>query len=394
MKKTSTTVKDYFIVGVIFLPIFFYPPFVMTEIINEYLRSGSFLLITTFLILSSKRVSRQDVYFFILISVFGISMVFLSFPEIQGLRSSYSQIITFFFGFGLNRYLRYQHSQKITFIKLYIVLFTVIPVCALLAIIYLRYLGEFNQFSLVSESYNYFFTPFGLLLNSHIPLLEFPASFFFFTEPIFLAVIYVANIFFIAPFLNRYAKLLFILVNLLGGFLSASYTFYILMPVIWALTHSKSFIKGVVAVSVLSICAILILKLDLLHGSSLSERQERIEGFFEIAGSLDYHELFFGHGYNKDSGFYKSFSAGILIALFEVGVFNIAIIMLITFLLINNSASILLLFVFSLLIFEPQKMPLFWTLMIISAHVLRRDAFMHERSENLKKINPSKCSAL
>lgn len=393
MKKTSATVKDYFIAGIIFLPIFFYPPFVMTEIINEYLRIGFFLLVLTFLIFSSKRVSRQDVYFFILITMFGISMVIGNFSDIQGLRSSCNQLLLILFGFGLNRYLRYQHSQKITFIKLYIVMFTVIPVCALLAIICLRYLGEFNPFSLSSESYNYFFTPFGLLLDSHVPL-EFPASFFFFTEPIYLAVIYVANIFFIAPFLNRYGKLLFILVNLLGGFLTNSYTFFILLPVIWALTHSKSFIKGVVAVSVVSICAILILKLDLLHGSSLSERQERMNGFFEFLGSSDYLELFFGYGFNKDTGFYKSFSAGILIAVFEIGVFNIAVITLIIFLLINNSASILLLFVFALLLFEPQKMPLFWMLMIISGYLLRRDSVMLGRSENLKKINPSKCAAL
>lgn len=369
LTKPNITKLDYLKAAMMFLPILFYSPFFFTAAVYPPLRIGYFLLLSSYLFFSSTRYSKNDALVFCALLLLSILMVSGNSSGTLGLTSIGNYLLTIFFGWGLYRYLASSARRAAILIGLYVKFFFLVSICSLLSVLYLPTLGELDLFGIKSDIYAHLVTPFGVIFTKDFGFIDVYRSFFYFVEPVYVGIFYAANIVLVAPYLKDKARF-FIVANMVGGFLTYSYNFYIVLLTLYMVKKIKSLFALIAMLIFLFFVIYLIQITDIVKYSSSDDRLERFDLFFMAMDAANTAQSLFGHGVIADTGNAKSFNSGLTVSIFEFGYIGTVLQMIILFAL-RPSFIILVLFIFTATVVDPLKMPLFWFLIIITSHTLR-----------------------
>ena len=370
-----TKLLAFFVLVIILL----YPPFVFFQFVNEIMRIVLFAIIVISLfiyhLLSSYKIRKLSTIgiLWLFLIIYFVASVNTNFGE--GLRTAigYSMILIF----AMTLYSVLQSERKDIFFtnvfNIYVKMFFLIPIfCSINFILNLispsvNFLTEsFSQFI-----YNYQASPFGLSIPRSILGINFTRNFFFFIEPVYLAIFYLINIFIVGKSIEKHSRL-FIVINLIGGFLTASYLFFIGFFLMWFLTL-RPFVKTLVIL----IAGPLILVFsswfnDFFMVSSYADRLLRVEIGMEILENFDVERVLVGAGYIFDFGFDRGVSSGILASFIEGGLIGLCIPLMLVFVICWHNKALLVLFLLSFVLFESFKLPFLWFAIIIAGEASKR----------------------
>lgn len=362
----------------VFIPALLYPPILFTDKISVVLRISLFIFLIAYFFLASKRFSKNDVIIFLLLLLFSVSLVVVNIDNLDGLRTSGSTMLTLVFAWAMSRAVKENVLYKNLLINFYINFFKIVPICSLLSVIFLETAGELNIFNAYSEGHDYWFTPFGAVFAKDFFGVSVYRSFSFFQEPVYLALFYAVNIFLISPSLKNNSSV-FLILNIIGGLLTFSYLFFILSLIL--IFSKKIAIFSIEKCSFLFFAAglmILASQFNLFLASSLGDRWDRANLFFNAIEYANIFQLMFGHGFALATGFDRGFSAGLFTTIYEGGFLNLIVIFILTLTMPIKKFYIFLVLWTALLVFEPTKLPLFWV-MIVVLTVFERPEGPHRR---------------
>jgi hypothetical protein len=358
---------EYLKAALMFLPIFFYAPFFFSEVVNAPLRISHFFLLSACLFFTNKNYSRNDLSISFAMLILILLMIFSNEMGVAGFFTIGNYSLTMVFGWALSRYMATSRCRSEIVLALYVNFFYLSAICSSLSVFYFIAFGEFDFFGIKSDIYTHLVTPWGVLLEKNFGYLTVYRSFFFFREPVYIGVFSAINIFFIAPLIKEKSKS-FIKVNLLGGFMSMSITFYVLLIAIYVYKNSKKLSNLFVFILLIAIIHIS----DIVSYSSFDDRVLRGKIFFDAIEAANVSHALFGLGVLAASEFDKGFSSGLLLCFFETGILGVALIMFIFFKLSQN-LMLFLCFIVTSLVIDPARLPLFWMFAILaSAKNLRR----------------------
>jgi hypothetical protein len=353
------------------MPVLFYPPLLFTPQISTSVRVGLFILLVAYLFGATKRFRKKDLFIVSLLAVLFSSLIVINMDSLDGLVTAGSVTLTLVFAYALSRAVEMNDRIKNNLVKLYTSFFILVPICSFMSIIFLSIFGELNLFNIHSGGQNFLHTPFGVILEKDVLGFGIYRSFFFFQEPVVLALFYAANIFLVAPNLEKQSRF-FSTVNIIGGLLTFSY-FFIVLSIILYFSKTTILSRENASRRLLLACFIIIIIVTtgFFSSSSMDDRIIRMNIFFPVADKMSALQFLFGQGFMQETGFGKSFSAGFLLAIYEIGIVNLVVLMLLTVILTNISKHIFILFFFTMLVFEPTKLPLFWVLVIVLSVLLQ-----------------------
>ena len=367
MKVNLNYLKSLFL----FLPIITYTPFFFNQLINSYLRIGYFLLASIFLFCSSSKFSKNDIYV-ILSMISFILIISLSIQSsIDSVLSAGNYCLTLIFGWSLYRYLSVSSDRIKISLNFYVGFFYLVVIFSLISLIFLMTIGEYDLFGFKSDVYTQLVTPFGVHFKRAIGDITMYRSFFYFVEAAHIAIFYAANIIIVAPLLKRGSQK-FIKLNLLGGILSVSVTFYVALLFLYIIKRTKS-LSNIIFFSIgILILFILSQAFELVGYTSSDDRTERFLIFFLLMEQATPFQLLFGHGVSFETDFEKAFNSGLTLSIFETGIIGTLIQLLILILLCPN-ILIFSFFFFSSLVVDPIHMPIFWFVIIIAYHAHQKE---------------------
>ena len=356
---------NFSITSLIFIPVLFYPPLLFSEQITAAPRIGLFILLIIYLSLATKRFQKKDLFIFTLFVILFSSMFTVNFGNSDGLRTVGNVTLTLLFAYALKRAVEVNDRVKNNLVKAYRSLFIVVPMSSVASVIYFIMFGEFSLFGIKSEAlYNYIYTPFGVMLDRNLFGFNVYRSFFFFTEPVYLALFYAANVFFVAPYIKE-KRGLFFYANVVGGILTFSYLFFIYVA-LFLVIQNKTLSRNNALRVLLIVCLIISTVIfNLFSASSLSVRMYAIDLFVTAMKEANVLQWMFGRGFMAYEDIGGNFSGGLFSTVYEVGVINLTVVLLFTFVLSNKSRHLFLLFFVAMLVFEPIKLPLFWVLVVV-----------------------------
>lgn len=356
----------------IFMPVLLYPPVMFTGQISPSIRISLFTLLVMYLFLATKYISKKDMQVFFLVLILLVSNLIVNFASPDSLRTAGSTLLTLAFAWALSRSANSNKQIKENLVRFYTNLFTLIPICSILSVIFLFVFGELNLFNIDAGGHEtYLFTPFGAILTKDFfGIAVVYRSFSFFDEPVYLASFCAANIFLVAPCLKERSNI-FLIANVIGGILTFSYLFFVLS---FLLFFSKKIptltFKSGLYLLLLVGSIIFLSQVDLFLSSSFSDRIDRINLFFAAMEDANLFQVVFGRGFMQDTGFDRGFSAGLFTTIYEMGILGLVAILFFVNVLSNKKRYIFLLFFVSLLVFEPIKLPLFWMLVVVLSVLL------------------------
>jgi hypothetical protein len=357
------------------LPIILYPPFIFATIFPPQIRVVSYLLLNLYLFFYHKRYFKYDLYIFCILIFLSIIMVSRNVTGTTGLFTTGNYLLTVFFGWGLYRYLYTSTYNYKILISLYIKFMTLVPIFSLLSVLFMITFGELNLFDLPfvkynilgqAVSYDYKITPFGLLLVKTFGDFKVYRSFFFWYEPVYASIFYAANIIFIVPYMKNNSRLFFI-TNVIGGVLTYSYAFYILLIVLYITKQLKMHFSITSMWILLFIAIFHQVIIDIFLYSSFSDRLYRFELFIKSFETSNTIEMLFGHGVHAPNGHDRAFSSGFLTSIFEIGIIGTALELMILIILIPYY-KIILFFLITAAVIDPIKLPLFMFLIFVLSH--------------------------
>lgn len=358
--------------AMMFLPIIAYAPFFFTQWVSPALRVGCFFLLSIYLFFSATRYSKNDGVVFGLLILLVITFVSRNSAGTLGIVSVGNYCLTILFGWGLYRHLTTSRPRAHILLELYVKFFYFVSICSLLSLVYFLILGEFDLFGFKSDVYQHLVTPFGVLFKKSFGPITLYRSSFYFVEPVHVAIFYAANIVIVAPLLKS-KEGAFVAVNFLGGLLSLSMTFFIVLFVLYGWKKTKS-IYSLVGVLVGGVCLILLTQiLDVASYSSGVDRFDRFYLFYIAMEQANMVQLLFGHGVANETGFDKAFNSGFTLSIYQAGFVGTVLEILILYRL-SSSFLILVFFMLAASVVDPIHMPLFWLLVVIISRTLNDEA--------------------
>jgi hypothetical protein len=357
----------------------FYPPLAFFIFVSDVVRIFIFVMLIFGLIAynlsGSIPADKIGVILMLCICVFGYLLGALYANPGEGGRSAlgYSLILAFaIIVFSLLQSAKNEGFFTYLF-HYYHLFFLITPVFAIINFVIniftpgLNFLTE--TFSLFA--YQYQASPFGLVLYRSILGINVSRSMFFFIEPVFLSFFYLINIFVVGKKMTNVNKH-FILLNVIGGVLSASFFFYIGYIVLKVIKLSHVY---KIAILVGLVIAFFIFQKgfpSLVDSTSYDDRYLRLQIGFEILKSYGMERILLGSGFLFDHGYGKGVSSGILSSVIEGGLVGILVPLTIAIIFCERNVSLLLLVIFSLLLFEPFKFPFFWVALILAGQISKK----------------------
>ncbi len=364
-----TLQAHYFKSVFLFLPIITYTPFFFNQIVNPYFRIGYFIAISILLFFSSKKFLKIDLLMSALIILFIFILSISTSGKLDSVISAGNYCLTIFFGWSLYRFLYPTENRRYNLLSFYEGFFYVVVIFSILSLIFLLTIGEYDIFGFKSDIFTQLVTPFGVHFKRVIGEIEVYRSFFYFVEAAHLAIFYAANIVIIGPLLKKRSRK-FIKLNFLGGFLSFSVTFYVVLLFLLIVQKIKSLSYVIYFSIIILILFVLSQSFDLLGFTSSDDRAERFLIFFILMEQATFFQLLFGHGVSIETGFEKAFNSGLTLSIFETGLIGTFIQLFILILLCPNILIVSFFFISSLVV-DPIHMPIFWFFIIVSYQVIK-----------------------
>jgi hypothetical protein len=374
LNKLNITKLDYLKVAVIFFPVIIYPPFFFEHSFPQLIRVALLFILCIYLFLGSFRYTVRDVIILGFFVLYLIILISTNQKGISGLIHIGGSFSIMFFGWFLYRYLLLNKQRVEKLLKLYVSFFYFAVICSIFSLIYFQIAGELDLFGYSSDKHPHLVTPFGILFRKDFELIEVYRSIFFFHEALHASLFFAANIVIVAPLLKQKSRL-FLILNLIGGFLliPITFTFYVLLTVLYFVSacrrrHLKSIIYWMIW---LLLCYFVVVVTQFYLHSSLSVRLEGFNSFFMLMDEASIKQLFFGYGVADFSD--GAFHSGITTSIYEFGYIGFALQMSIFFLLRPNLLFIALALTSSLII-NPMQWPLFWFLIMVAGEKMRNEA--------------------
>lgn len=357
------------------MPVFLYPPLVFNTVVDDQVRILLFLVLICYLLVSRRSaVNTKTITALALVTTITLIMfaITIDYGDSQGLRTSFNFLGTIIFAVVLFRYLVGSLKARIALLRAYVFVFKLIPILAICSFIFFYLIGPLDIFNLAwdghSESvYIYQATPFGFLLPRNLFGVEIYRSFFFFIEPNYLGFFYAFNLLFISGQAGKYSHKFFAL-NLVGGLLTFSFTFIIVL-FLGVVLVGRKLNPYTLFFSVLIIGSIIFPVISILDSaSSLADRIYRLSLFTEIYHAMSVSEKLFGVGFSGGGvEFERHFSMGIASLLFEIGIINTLLILSLIFVIAQRNLSLFTVSLLGLLVFEVTKLPLFWLSLVVAS---------------------------
>jgi hypothetical protein len=367
------TLKKFLIVLVIVLPALLYPPFISVSYISAETRVF-FILFSLLIILASKIILTPALIFALLIFALHIlvATVMTGF-SLEGIRRSLGYAVTLVFLFGSAIYFSTLASRYERLKSYYVSIVNLSVISSAFAIAYFYTLGQFNIFGVSHEVYPYMVTPFGILLEKNILGTTVVRSFFYFIEPSYAGVFYAINIIVVAPLLGDRSRI-FRVVNVVGGALTFSLTFWVIVLLLPLFLKVKADLKTLVLFLVLVIALQQAgYNIDQFYAdTSAGGRSSRLDNFESLFFSADWNKIWFGHGFIHATGFETAFSAGLLDSLHQTGIFG-TVTLIIVFLIVFKSYQNVIVFLIISLAISPLGMLLLYLPFIIGMAAPRTD---------------------
>lgn len=363
--------------ALIFIPILFYSPLLFVGKVSGSFRVGIFFALVVYLFSASKRFTKRDLVLFSLLIVLIVNFTitnFMGFSDITGIQTAGNVILTISFAWALHRFMEWSEHNRNLIIRTYVVFFNFTLTLSILSIFFLHAFGEYDPFDLYDSAYNYFVTPFGVLLTKDFRWFDVYRASSFFSEPIYLGMFCAANIFIIAPYFKVRSNF-FLAINIIVGLLTYSFFFIILSVVLFLLKVPALSFKFGQRLFLLTAILVAVPTSEIFSTSSNVSRSARAESFFEVIKDSDFLHLAFGNGFAANTGYDEHFSAGILSGIYEVGIINVIIISIILVLLSKSRKDVFALYLLSMLVFEPIKLPIFWMLVVTASAILPHNRF-------------------
>ena len=364
------TIKNLFI----FFPTLLYAPFFFSEVINSSLRIGYFFIVSFYLFFSNKKFFKKDLILLVLLILL-VSIFLINIQEISAIFTAGNYLLTIFFGWSLHRYFLASNTRKYSMLDFYVKFYYLVILSSALSLIFLLTFGELDFFGLKDEIRTHKVTPFGVhFLRGGLGEFSVYRSFFYFVEGAHASIFYAVNTVVIAPLLKN-QSLIFSRLNLLGGFLTFSMTFYAVLIILYGFKKSKSFFSFFGVLLIIAILSFIFQSIDILSYSSSEDRMERFLLFFISMNAADVSQILFGHGVGYDGGFLKAFNSGLSLSIYETGLIGTLLQLAIIYVLAPN-AIIFLFFITASLVLDPIHYPLFWFLIITASHIIRTEAHL------------------
>lgn len=349
-----------------------YPPFVFFQFVNESARIILFacILITLFLYQMTCYFDRKKVFkiLFLWVCLFIYFIASAVTNGMEGAKTSVGYAIILVFAVILFSIMQSENRNQ--FFKLmfniYTSFFFIVPIFCICNFLLNLVSPSFNFLTpYFSEfKYNYQVSPFGLIIPKSILGINLSRNFFFFIEPVYLALFYLINVLVIGKNVPKYSRI-FILLNVIGGLLTASYFFFIGYVMVRFLKMSVSykivsiliaFFLGFVFIDTFS---------NFFSDSSYGERLLRIEIALEILKNFSNIKLFLGAGYLFDHGVAKGVSSGFFTSFIEGGLVGFLIPLVMSLIMCQGNKVLVAIVFLSLLLFEPYKLPFFWYVIVV-----------------------------
>lgn len=356
-----------------FIPVLMYPPLLFVNEISPLVRIGSFVLLTIYLLLAKKQFSKVNLTIFFIFFVFCISTFIVNSQELTQFKTAGNMILTVIFGYALSRAVAQNNKIKEKLVELYLGFFTLVPIGAFVSLVFFLIFGSNNIYRFQDyEGYLYLHTPFGVMLDRDIFGFHVYRSFSFFIEPVYLGFFCAVNVFLIAPSIAK-GRSLFFISNLIGGFLTFSFLFYVLGALLF-IVRKIAWSPAIILRLILMACAVWgVLALDFFADSSLGARLNVVQVFIDDMSEANIFQFMFGQGFpsslETDSHHYNS---GLLTSIYEVGIVNVAGLSYLLFVMCKRNVNIFLCYLVASMVIEPLKFPIFWVMLIVLTVLLQK----------------------
>ncbi|MEO8172301.1 MAG: hypothetical protein ABI581_04430 [Sediminibacterium sp.] len=362
-----------------FLMAVLYPPLVFYGFMSDTLRVGLFalLLISLFSwqILRSYQPKRvvTIVYCWVIFFIYTVASMYVNWNGAFKSTMGYSMILVF--AICIFSIMRSERGSEFSeaLLKYYVKFFYMVSVCAIINFLVNIFLPVINFLTpfLADNPYHYEISPFGLSVSKPILGINFVRSFFYFIEPVYLALFYLFNVFVIGPSLPKRSK--FVLLNIIGGVVTFSYLFfigYIIMKALKMRTFYKVLTVSIIVLFYLAFQNSILP--GLLESSSADNRFSRLETALEFIKNIGAQKILFGIGIEYDYISDFGINAGILSTVIENGLFGLVFLLTIMLLFAQKNTFIILIIFLGLLTVEPFKLPLFWLTVVLAGEINRR----------------------
>ena len=233
-----------------------------------------------------------------------------------------------------------------------------------------------ESMDLFNPKYGYRESIFGFTIGKDFDFIRVVRVCSFFKEPQYAGLFFAVNML-LAINCGKLIPRKYLLVNLLAGFLTFSYTFYIVFLVALFFLIKQYIVKYILLIMFL-FSIFLIFQIDTLGNifedfvtsSSYVDRLRRITNGIEIVvDNLSLSSLLFGNGINTFGEFNKdvlgrTISSGFLYLIYEYGFFISYFILSLTIFIANKDRKLLLVSIIYLLVFPWFKYNIAWYLII------------------------------
>lgn len=358
-----------------------YPPLVFYGFMSDSVRVLLFAMILLGLFISQllrsydKRKIVIIIYCWIAFFIYTVASIYVNVNGAFKSTIGYSMILAF----AICIFSIMQSERSSAFyhmvLKIYTSFFYVAAICAIINFFLTILTPSVNFLTgfLADNPYHYEISPFGLSVSKPIFGINFVRSFFYFIEPVYLALFYLMNIFVIGKVMPKGSN--FVLINIIGGLVTFSYLFfvgYLLLKVLELRTLYR--VLSILAVVLLYIGFQEVVLPGLLETSSVDNRLFRFETAIMFIQSLSMQQILFGLGIEYDYISDFGVNAGLFASLIENGVAGLIFLLTIMLLFAQKNTVLIIIVFLGLLTVEPFKLPLFWLTVILAGEVSRRNS--------------------
>jgi hypothetical protein len=325
----------------------------------------AFLCISIYLFFSTFRYTKNDLLILLLFCLLTMLYVTRNTAGLSGLTTIGNYLLTIFFAWGLYRHIARRKWVAFNLLELYSYFFYFVTICSIFSIFFFLIFGELDLIGLKSDIYQHLVTPFGVLFRKEFGPFTVYRACFYFVEPVHIAVYYAANIVIVAPLLKE-RQALFAKANLVGGVLTFSMTFFIVLVVLYGWVKSKSILSFLSVLLMSGFLALLVQIADVASYSSGLDRFQRFYNFYIAMDSANLGQLLFGYGVAHNAGFQQAFNSGLTLSIYQAGLIGMIIEFAILYRL--SSFGVHSIFVLmSALVVDPLRMPFFWFFTVVLA---------------------------
>ena len=351
----------------LFFILFFYNPSILSEVINPFFRFFSLLSVTFILFFSYKKFSNNDLVIFLLIYIFIFNILLGDDLSEINFFNVTSYLLSIFFAWSIYRFFNSNSFLRYWVIFSYKYFFIFMIFCIPFSYLYHYIFGSYDLFNILKYQTSIVSTPFGLLIPKSFGSFIIHRSFFYFIEPIHIGIFFATNIYIFYKSV-KFRSYLFLIANLIGGFFTFSVFFYLQLLFTFFI-NSKNIFKYVFCILLISLMSMD----DFLFYTSFGDRVDRMIMVVDFIIESDPYRIFFGNGFMLNFDDPRSINSGLLISLFQTGIIGTLVLLCIFYFLINN-LSLFLLFIFTSLVLDPIRMPLFLFLLIMGAFIIKNKA--------------------